>query len=106
MCLLRMKHEHSGPHQEKVCYRTPRDRATLSIASPGREAACGAAQGTAALFWQSTTLAVEQITRRRLTVLETAPSTEILGYHDFTSHLSLLEPHKPSYGYGYMLRKG
>lgn len=55
----------------------------------------------AALSCQSNATAVKQITSRHLTTPRTAVSTEIAGYQYFISHLSLLDPHNSSYGYGH-----
>lgn len=55
----------------------------------------------AALSCQSSATAVKQITSRHLTTPRTAVSTETAGYQYFISHLSLLDPHNSSYGYGH-----
>lgn len=67
-----------GPVPTKEKFATGPWETAQVWALPGRSrgAHCGAAKGTAALFWQSSTAAVKQITSRRLTILETVVSTE------------------------------
>lgn len=64
------------PTKEKFATRPWETAQLWALPGPSRGAHCGAAKGTAALFWQSSTAAVKQITSRHLTILETVVSTE------------------------------